>query len=237
MKAVKKYSIPYWTKQALRYASHPNDMISTVVRDFITDPDSCPVMFDGQPQELLRELYIEHRKKSTVHLALFPTPPPVADDLARLMGLDANHRVFDPCAGLGDLLLAAERAGATAYGLEIQKWLPPLLSLTGLHVRRGDYLDCTPPLPSFTTIIVNPPFGRILTYADVATDFMERIANTSPPGTLVGAILPPDFFTRGSKRRLALKDRYRDNTPKKRIEKAFAPLTNVSVDLYVLTTR
>ncbi len=238
MSKTKQYSLPYWTKQALRYASHPEMMISGLVERYHDDPSGCQVSFQGTPHDLLNAAYIEWRKyMKSVHLCLFPTPMPVARRLAELLGIDSRHRVFDPAAGTGNLIAAAAERGATAYGLEFQYWLPGLLKAIGIDCVRGDFLDQTPPLPQATLIMVNPPFGSIGNSTDAATDFMGRIADISPAGTTVGAILPADHFKRGPKKRMQVAERFEIQETIALDSSTFRPLTSVATQMHVMTVK
>lgn len=237
-KATTQYSLPYWIKQALRHESHPEQRLSEMILSFLRDPAACPVAFQGTAHDLLNAAYIEWRKYAkSVHLCLFPTPMTVARRLADLLDLGPKHTVFDPGAGTGNLLAAATERGAFAFGLERQHWLPGLLNALCIECSRGDFLDQTPPLPPANVIMVNPPFGRIGESPDAATDFMERIADISPAGTTVGAILPTDHFKRENKRRRQVFERFEVHETIPLDSSTFKPLTSVTTEILLMAVK
>ncbi len=233
--AIKKYSLAYWVKQALSYQSNAEAVIADTVRIHSQDPDRHNIAFTGTAHELLNEIYLEHRKRmKSVHLCLFPTPMSAARLLATELGIQRGQTIFDPCAGTANLLTAALECGAEAHGLEIQHWLPELLTDLGLAVLRGDFLDQSPEIPAFDVVMVNPPFGRIGNSSDATTDFLARIACISKPGTMVGAILPKDHFTRGPKKRQSTADRFHFHEAIDLPDGTFKPLTPVATTIHLM---
>jgi len=235
----KQYSVPYWTKHALRYQSNPEPVITAAVRSHHLQDRPTGIAFEGSAHTLLNQIYIEHRKQmKSVHLGLFPTPMPVARQLAELMGIQPNSLVLDPSAGLGNLLVAASEFTSHIIGIEFQYWLPELLSQIGIPCSRGDFLDIPiEKIPTPDIILTNPPYGRIGEVSDATTAHMARIADIAPPGTPVGAILPTGHFERGPKARAATAERFTWHKAIDLPPDTFKPLTNVSTTLHRLTVR
>jgi predicted RNA methylase len=233
---IKKYAPPFWTKQALRYASNPEEVITQEVLRFRDDPASSTIAFDGTPLELLQQIYIEHRKNmKSVHLALFPTPMPVARRMAQLLGLTKGDIAFDPNAGLGNLLIAAQECGATAHGVEFQYWLPSLLKELGLNVVRGDITDMpASQIQPYTHVICNPPYGKICNHTDATAATLERVTLLSHSNLVTcAALLPYRYFDSTIKTRMKIADRIHIIHEEEIAPRTFAPLTNVGTTLYL----
>ena len=242
MNKTRKHTPAHWAKHALRYQSHPEEVIAAAARVHFNGSDEHGIAFDGSAHELLNLLYTEHRRNMRcVHWGLFPTPMHVARRLAELLDLGPHRTVFDPGAGLGNLLAAAMERGARAHGMECQAWLvappDPLLPALGFDVIRGDFLDFPQAVRPFDTVMVNPPFGRIGSSSDATTDFMARLADIAPPHATIGAILPKDHFARGPKARMAVAARFRIHDTLPLNCSTFKPLTNIATAIHIMSLR
>lgn len=234
----KQWGIPYWVKHRLRFQSVPENIIIAQVIAYIEgQTDAIEVAFDGEPIELLNEIYIQHRKKMGVHLGLFPTPLDVADDLADMIEVKFGDVVFDPCAGLGNLLHAARQRRAAAHGIEWQYWLPPILGKLQLNVTSGDYLDLGKP-SWFTKVMVNPPYGKIAQSTDACRDFLDKLAGECRPNVRIGAILPNAYIDKVRPKSLReTLDKF-DVVQRRDIrEDAFKPLTSIRCEMVELRVR
>lgn len=238
----KIYSLDYYLKQKLSFDSKPEDFISDLVRN----PDKHPVHIGFETRhDFLNEVYMTWRKRmKSVHAALFPTPMDVASRLAECMNIGDENTVFDPGAGLGNLLRAA--AGfkpQRAFGLEIQHWLPQTVNAVAngdYEVQRGDWLQEHAERDErlreeVDMVIVNPPYGRVFDEPDACSAFMRKIGDVFKPGTTVGAILPEDYFENGPKKR-------RDSVKNLKVVEqyavrpdAFNPLTNIQTEIIIYT--
>lgn len=235
---MKQYQPAIWIKQRLRHESRPEEPIEQAVRSYHEDPGRCEVAFDGTAHELLNTLYIEWRKYAgSVHFGLYPTPMEIARELAELMDITEDDTVFDPGAGLGNLLVAASERGAKAHGIEVQWWIPILAQSIGIDIYRGDFLHEDHRLDPFNVVLANPPYGRVGQSPDATTDFMEHIADICPVGTRVGAILPRGHFESFRKKRKQVISRYLVDYTRPLDSDTFKPLTSVSTDLVVMTVK
>lgn len=91
---------------------------------------------------------------------LFPTPHWVAAMMLDMAEVRHDHRVLEPSAGTGNLILALARKGVSdIVAVEINRTLVDRLRDTfpGVAVHDADFLDCTD-MGKFDRIIMNPPF-------------------------------------------------------------------------------
>lgn len=232
---MKQYSLPYWIKHAIQSNSKPEETIAAGIEAFAKDPTTCPFTFSGTPIEALNAAYVEWRKRcGCVHFNLFPTPLNVADELAAFANVGTNDIVFDPGCGLGNLMHAAKKRGAAAYGVEFQHWIPPIGGFLGLEIHRGDYIDGFKPA-EFTCILTNPPFGAQFTITDATTAFLNKIADQATPTTKIAAILPTGFMNSSKpKARKATIDRFSILNSRQLGAGVFKPLTNIATEMVLL---
>ena len=232
---MKKYSLSYWVKQRLHYGgSQPEQHFQAALDLFVNDREHCPFEFAGSPIELTNVMYQEWKKRGSVHWCFFPTPLPVARDLAILLGVNSGDVVFDPGAGFGNLLHAAEERGATAFGCEFQHWLPGVGKTLGLNVQRGDFLDGYQPA-AFTCVLTNPPFGRLGESADATADFLDRLADVCTDETRIAAILPRGFMqSERPKARVETIKKFRVSHSEPLPAETFKPLTNCATEMVLL---
>jgi hypothetical protein len=237
---MKKYSLPYWIKQKLQFVSKPEEVICAAVQRHFETPAESELAFEGSPLELINALYQEWKKRGTVHHCLFPTPMPVARELAALAEVQSGDYVFDPGCGFGNLLQAAIERQASAFGCEYQYWIPQLVGpLVDLDIQRGDFLDGYTPTGRFNVVLTNPPFGKGYQNendrGDLATAFFLRLAELCNPDTRIAAILPKGFAAKGRPKLLAetfarFEVRHRQDLP----DTTFKPLTNIRTEMLLL---
>jgi phospholipid N-methyltransferase len=96
---------------------------------------------------------------------LFPTPQPLAEQLAELADLESGHRVLEPSAGTGMLLDVARRSvdgSLDVVAVEINCQLAQGIArrFPGVTVINADFLDMAGATPNakFDRILMNPPF-------------------------------------------------------------------------------
>jgi methylase of polypeptide subunit release factors len=87
---------------------------------------------------------------------LFPTPPALARRMVEAAGVAPGHRVLEPSAGTGRLLVALP-PGCDVVAVEIA---PALAARTTPRARCADFLSLTPDVLGrrFDRIVMNPPF-------------------------------------------------------------------------------
>lgn len=95
-------------------------------------------------------------------LGQFDTPEALADEMAQRAGITPRMSMLEPSAGVGNIVLAAERVGAnvTAYELD-QKRMRTAMERCALvgGIRQADFLTVMPE-PKFDIVLMNPPFLR-----------------------------------------------------------------------------
>lgn len=97
---------------------------------------------------------------------LFPTPQAIAQRMVELADLDAGHRILEPEAGTGAILLEIARAVSLdevdLHAVEINAALVSALrkSFTEATIAHTDFLQYRPEpgAPLFDRILMNPPF-------------------------------------------------------------------------------
>lgn len=116
---------------------------------------------------------------------LFPTPPALALRMVELAEIEPEHRVLEPSAGTGNLLLAIG-GQSEKVAVEINHSLARglcSLGVSGLHVRNADFLDPvqTDDLGEFDRVVMNPPFAN----AEDIDHIKRALAMLRPGGRLV----------------------------------------------------
>ncbi|WP_131739094.1 N-6 DNA methylase [Actinomadura roseirufa] len=130
----------------------------------------------------------------------FHTPRSVTDLVARIAAVDGSHRLYDPCCGTGELLVAAARPGmregqvqgdalsaraALATGLRLAiHGLPTRLSAGAIQeLRRPTHGE-----GAFDRIVSNPPF-RMSPWTELAPGDRRWTHGTPPEGSATFAWL------------------------------------------------
>jgi protein-L-isoaspartate O-methyltransferase len=115
---------------------------------------------------------------------LFITPAPLAAEMVELAELEPDNTVLEPSAGTGALVQAIRAAGTAVAmtAVEINGELVERLSLQGVNVRRGDFLELADGLGQFDRVVMNPPFagGQDIQHIVRAFELLR------PGGRLVG---------------------------------------------------
>ena len=102
-----------------------------------------------------------------IHFAA--TPQPVADAMLKLAGVTANDVVYDLGSGDGRIvILAAQRYGARAVGIELQPWL---VEIARQVAREGEVEDRA-------TFIEGDLFTADISKATVVTLWLSTTVNT-----------------------------------------------------------
>jgi predicted RNA methylase len=139
----------------------------------------------------------------------FPTPKPLAHKLIQLADIDpAKHRILEPSAGKGGLLLPLYES------IPLSKW--PSINVVAVELDKShrsrleqftdelhfkDFLTCNGDLGKFDRIIMNPPFtkGQDIDHVQHASKFLN------PGGRLV-AITSPGWEFRNDSRHTGFRD-------------------------------
>ena len=235
MAAKKKYSMTWYVKKYMGGWDW-DKMFMDEVKKFVDLGEHPNIDFSGTPIEFANQMYAEGKKRLTVYGGAYFTPLPVALDLVDMVGARPGMTIFDPCAGIGNLMWAAQERGAEAFGFEIQLPLAHAAQALGFDVELGDsrekdYFHVVWGQREFTQVVVNPPFGNLFGSPDIAVDIMTRIHEF---GKLAAAILPNGWWDKPQKKYAAIRERFEvlDRVPLP--DKAFAPLTNISAERLLL---
>ncbi len=135
---------------------------------------------DVSPSDLRFKSGLPARK-----LQFYPTPVKVVSKMLARVDLTASSRVLEPSAGTGNIARAALARGASVVAVEIDlDRCRELATIRGLTVRPANFLSMVPD-PSYTHVLMNPPF--------YGTHWMEHVTHAfdflAPGGVLV-AVLP-----------------------------------------------
>lgn len=99
-----------------------------------------------------------HRTSEKIRLQQFSTPPPLSFLVSHLAGIDRSKTVYEPAAGNGSLLIAADPAKVHAN--ELDEGRAGRLTYLGLgKVTTADATIYEPAHPA-EVVITNPPFGK-----------------------------------------------------------------------------
>jgi phospholipid N-methyltransferase len=94
---------------------------------------------------------------------LFPTPPEIAWRMVSMAGIQPGHRVLEPSAGTGRLLVRMP-VDADVTAVEISPELQAVIyqDFPGVKLKAGDFLarTCADLGGPFDRIVMNPPFTR-----------------------------------------------------------------------------
>jgi predicted RNA methylase len=97
--------------------------------------------------------------------AFFPTPPYVADAVMALVNLQSTHRVLEPSAGTGALVIRALQVvtaqNIVAIEINLDRVMHLKSNFPGVRAHHYNFLKCLPSeFGKFDRIIMNPPFTR-----------------------------------------------------------------------------
>lgn len=117
----------------------------------------------------------------------FPTPAPVIAQMLDLAEIEAEHRVLEPSAGLGDIVDAIKANGFSGFldAIELNSQLCAILGLKGHHHQQFDFLEWRG--TKYDRVIMNPPFERKQGIAHI-----QHAYSLLRPGGRIVAILPPN---------------------------------------------
>lgn len=117
----------------------------------------------------------------------FPTPPAVIEIMLQHVCFPEQARVLEPSAGRGDLVTAAQQAGAAQVDcFEINANLREYLQANGFNLVGNDFMQAQP-RPIYDVVLMNPPFEHRQDVAHVRRAF-EWLA---PSGQLVAVVSNP----------------------------------------------
>ena len=122
-------------------------------------------VFEADPKEILLGAAETGKARNLKQeTQFFPTPPDIADRVARLACVETGHRILEPSAGTGMLIAALDRP--TTYYDVVAVELDPVRSsglkrsFSNIDVHCCDFLACNGDLGLFDRVLMNPPFER-----------------------------------------------------------------------------
>lgn len=129
-----------------------------VARTLVASAPTREAAYDQLVELLSHQPRLNVRSSTSVLQQAYSTPVPIAFLASTLAGINAQTSVYEPSAGHGALLIAANPARVTAN--EINPDRAADLQAQGYTVTQLDAADYCPDHPH-DVVIANPPFGRI----------------------------------------------------------------------------
>ena len=120
-------------------------------------------VFPGDPQDSIGQVVGSGRVTLPSDLGYFPTPAPLAAEIAETAGVEPGQRVLEPSAGDGAIVAALVALGAQVTAVEYDARRAAMLRarFPSLDVREGDFLLMRPADlgEPFDVVTMNPPFA------------------------------------------------------------------------------
>ena len=126
-------------------------------------------VFDGDAKTIITTAidagkYCDAKKEDD----FYETPEPLATRLINLAGVQEGDLVLEPSAGKGVIVGLLKAAGADVVAVETNvAYYNDLLKLDVESIFTCDFLTLIPSCRKFNCVVMNPPFGRNGTQADI----------------------------------------------------------------------
>ena len=134
-----------------------------LARDIVAEGKSIRETYDKLVALYASQPNLNIRTSTSIENQAYSTPAPLAYLAAKLAGIDANTKVYEPTAGNGMLLITADPKNATANELEDTRFAN--LKSLGFDAMQGDAMDVIASgavvAGSQDAVITNPPFGSV----------------------------------------------------------------------------
>ncbi|MGB3813999.1 MAG: methyltransferase [Shinella sp.] len=119
-------------------------------------------VFDGDANDALEPIILTGEYSRTKQdFGQFDTPSDLADEVVGIASINAGMKVLEPSIGIGNIAVAAERAGAiiTGFEVDVTRAAKAHSSLPKAHIKVADFLT-EEPTPDFDRVVMNPPFAK-----------------------------------------------------------------------------
>lgn len=139
--------------------------------------------FDYNPRDVLDEIITSGCIPDQRSHQFYPTPDSVATEAVERAGIGPDDTVLEPSAGVGHIARFLPQERTTC--IEIADLHCKALESQGYNVQRADFLQWAESAPTFSRVVMNPPYsqGRAALHVQAAAQLVR------PGGRLV-AILP-----------------------------------------------
>ncbi|SCM71583.1 Type I restriction-modification system methyltransferase subunit-like protein [uncultured Pleomorphomonas sp.] len=167
-------------------------------------------LFDGDAAEAIEPILLTGEVTRTKQeFGQFDTPPELADQLVELADLHPGMKVYEPSAGVGNIVAAVIRkleSGAGIFGCEIDPKRHAECVRRNYSAFGAGGLDlwdflAIEPNPVFDRLIMNPPFAR---QADI--DHVLHAYGFLKPGGRLVAIMSASVSFRDNKKTIAFRE-------------------------------
>lgn len=130
-------------------------------RELVAEGKEPSETFDRLTALYAQQPKLAERTSTSIENQAYSTPAPLAFLASRLAGIDGETTVYEPTAGNGMLLIAADPANVTANELNPDRAENLLLTVGDkATITLGDAMENTPK-GEFDVVIANPPFGKV----------------------------------------------------------------------------
>ena len=170
--------------------------LRAALREFI------PLRSDAPKADKVKQLERALAGRPDVGKDFFPTPEPVAQQMAEALDVQPGMRVLEPSAGKGNLADAVRAAQPDAVidTVEQSSTLREILRAKGYDLVGQTFEDFTPEAP-YDRVIMNPPFSDGLD-----ADHVRKAYDLLKPGGKLIAITGEGIFFRSDAKSKAFRD-------------------------------
>lgn len=155
-------------------------------------------LFSEDPTEIIDRIILTgEATNAKQEMGAFFTPRSIADQVAEIGDIRAEHRILEPSAGQGSILQAIGPK-PDKVAVEINPRFVDQLARggapSGTHIICADFLTCGADLGTFDRVLMNPPFSR---QADI--HHVRHAATFLKPGGRLVSIMSPSFLFRSNR--------------------------------------
>jgi len=168
--------------------------------------------FDSSARDRIELVLTTGEVQTSSDIGFFPTPEPLAAQLVAMAGVKHGHRVLEPSAGAGNIVLAIQDAGGIVTAVERDAGHRVHLAKSVLKGQDTLVPDCddfmlftlhgtgTPSRPSFKfeAVVMNPPFGKVGLGDHL--DHVRHAHSMLGPGGVLVSVLPTGVTFREDRR-------------------------------------
>lgn len=169
-------------------------------------------VFDSSARDRVELVLTTGEVQTSSDIGFFPTPDPLAVQLVEMAGVKRGHRVLEPSAGTGNIVLAIQDAGGIVTAVERDGGHRVHLAqfvLKGHDVLVPECADFmlfslrgtgTPSRPSFKfdAVVMNPPFCKVGLGDHL--DHVRHAHSMLKPGGVLVSVLPTGVTFREDRR-------------------------------------
>ncbi len=146
------------TPNAKKLEETIEESVVAVSRNIVREGENPLSTYDRLLDLYERQPILGTRTSSSVERQAYSTPVPIAYLASKMAGIDESKTVYEPTAGNGALLIAANPAATTVNELDAKRANNLREAGFSPHVEDATQFQ---PEGKFDVVIANPPFGRV----------------------------------------------------------------------------